>query len=86
VSKESEYLDNAAETLDLAKRVSSSPGKGRLLRLAEKWVDLADRVGRLSRCEDPETRLHPLVAQRLRNPRPDLPSLKQRGDWALTRA
>jgi hypothetical protein len=43
MSKQDEYLDNAAQTLELATRASSSSDKSRLLNLADKWLDLADR-------------------------------------------
>ena len=44
MSKEDDYKLNAAETIDLANRASTSADKGHLLDLAEKWLDLADRA------------------------------------------
>jgi hypothetical protein len=44
MSKDDEYRDYAARTMDLAQRASSSADKGRLLMMAEAWLDLADRV------------------------------------------
>ena len=43
MSKEDDYLDSAAQALDLATRASSSDDKAHLLDLAERWLDLADR-------------------------------------------
>jgi hypothetical protein len=44
MTKEDEYRQNAADTVQLAQRASSSSDKGRLLRLAEAWLDLAERA------------------------------------------
>jgi hypothetical protein len=63
MSKEHEYRLNAAETVELANKVATAADKGRLLGLAEKWLDLADMVGRQSR--SPRTvDNHPLVEER----------------------
>jgi hypothetical protein len=43
------YRENAARTLERAKRASSTRDKRRLLRLTEKWLDLADRAEFLAR-------------------------------------
>jgi hypothetical protein len=65
MTKEDDYRRNAAETMQLAQRASSSADKGRLLKLAEAWLDLADRarlmVRRLRRPGD----VHPLVREKL---------------------
>jgi hypothetical protein len=66
MTKEQEYRRNAAETLDLANRSATSADKGRLLRLAESWLDLADRAARLTHRFGPKQRPefgpdHPLV-------------------------
>jgi len=42
MSKQDEYLDNAARALELAMHASSSPERWRRLNLADKWLDLAD--------------------------------------------
>src|SRR5579863_10452279 len=51
VIKEDDYVHKAADTMQLAQRASSAEDKGRLLNLAEAWLDLAYRahrcVGRL---------------------------------------
>jgi hypothetical protein len=44
MNKEDDYRRNAADTVQLAQRASSSEDKGRLLKLAEAWLDLADRA------------------------------------------
>jgi hypothetical protein len=49
VSKEDDCRDGALQTMQLAQRASSSADKGRLLRLAGAWLDLADRVRRIGR-------------------------------------
>jgi hypothetical protein len=41
MNKEHDYRRNAADTVQLAQRASSSEDKGRLLMLAEAWLDLA---------------------------------------------
>jgi len=63
MSKTDEYLDNAAETVDLANRASSCADKSRLLRLAEKWLDLAERASRLVRRSKSPVGEHPLVTR-----------------------
>jgi hypothetical protein len=44
MSKEDEYRKNAAETVGLASRAATTQDKGRLLAMAEAWLDLADRA------------------------------------------
>jgi len=39
-----DYRRNAGELLRLAQSASNSADKGRLLALAEAWIDLADRA------------------------------------------
>ena len=63
MSKTEEYLDNAAETVDLANRASSSADKSRLLRLAEKWLDLAERASQLVGRSRSPVGEHPLVTR-----------------------
>jgi hypothetical protein len=46
MTKEDEYRRNAAQSLELAKRSSSTASKDYFLRLAEAWLDLADRARR----------------------------------------
>ena len=48
MSKEDDYRENAAETLELAHRAGNSADRGRLLALTEKWLDLADRTRRIA--------------------------------------
>jgi hypothetical protein len=46
MSKEEEYRKNAAETVRMASRAATTVDKGRLLAMAEAWLDLADRAHR----------------------------------------
>jgi hypothetical protein len=46
MSKEDEYRKNAAETVRMASRAANTHDKGRLLAMAEAWLDLADRAHR----------------------------------------
>lgn len=48
MTKEDEYRENAAETVGLASRASSTSDKSRLLALAEAWLDLADCAPRVA--------------------------------------
>jgi hypothetical protein len=50
MGKRDEYRHAAATTIDLAKRAATSDDKGRLLALAAKWLDLADRVQGMPSC------------------------------------
>src|SRR5436309_343110 len=43
MAKEDEFRKNAAKTITLAQRASSIADKGRLLALAEAWLDLIER-------------------------------------------
>ena len=65
MTKETEYRANAANSIDLANRASSMRDKGRLLELAEKWLDLADRTHRLARRFAPAAWQHPLLRSKL---------------------
>ena len=65
MSKEIDYRENAAETFELAQHASSSRDKGRLLALAEKWLDLADRARRVRLAG--KTYEHPLLKAKLGN-------------------
>jgi hypothetical protein len=58
MSKQDEYLDSAAQMVELAMQTSSSDDKCHLLDLAEKWLDLADR-SRDQATPSPDE--HPLV-------------------------
>jgi hypothetical protein len=49
MSKEDDYRRNAAHAVKLAQHAKSTTDKGRLLALAEKWLDLADRAHILAR-------------------------------------
>ncbi len=48
MSSVDEYRRSAASLLDLAHRTDSPTDKGRLLVMAEAWLDLADRALKLT--------------------------------------
>jgi hypothetical protein len=48
MTKEDEYRRNAAQSVELAKRATSAANKDYFLRLAEAWLDLADRARRIA--------------------------------------
>jgi hypothetical protein len=65
MTREDDYRQNAADTMQLAQRASSSSDKGRLLKLAEAWLDLADRAhGAAQNLRRPMV-LHPLIRKKL---------------------
>jgi hypothetical protein len=66
MSKQDEYLDKAAQMLQLAMRASSSSERSQWLNLADKWLDLADRLRQLSEASAREVNEHPLVRQAFR--------------------
>lgn len=63
MSKEDDYRANAAKMVGLANRMGTMKEKRRLLVLAEKWLDLADRAKPTTGRRN--TRLHPLVRKLL---------------------
>jgi hypothetical protein len=65
MTKEDDYRRNAADTIQVAHRASSSWDKGRLLKLAEAWLDLADRAHRPARNLRGPTIVHPLVEEKI---------------------
>jgi hypothetical protein len=65
MTKESDYRTNAAATMRLAHRASSIADKGRLLKLAEAWLDLADRARTIARRLHKPGNLHPLLQEKL---------------------
>jgi hypothetical protein len=65
MTREDDYRRNAADTIQLAQRASSSSDKGRLLKLAEAWLDLADRAHKAARNLRRPTILHPLIRKKL---------------------
>jgi hypothetical protein len=56
MSKEDEYRKNAAETVGLASRAATTQDKGRLLAMAEAWLDLANRAHRAASHQSPKVR------------------------------
>jgi hypothetical protein len=56
---------SAAERMYLAHRAGSTADKARLLKLAEAWLDLAERAHDRHRSLRRQTILHPLIEQKL---------------------
>jgi hypothetical protein len=67
MSKEDDYLHSATETVRLAQHASSSSDRSRLLKLAEGWVDLAEKAHNSDRRREPVI-LHPLVEKKMQLP------------------
>ena len=66
MQKTDEYAVNALAMLELAERAGNPDAKRRLLRLAEGWLDLADRAQNRRRCKRMRKGLdHPLVNAKL---------------------
>jgi hypothetical protein len=65
VAKVDDYRKNAAETVQLAQRAATISDKGRLLKLAEAWLDLADRARRVRPNLPTPRNLHPLIREKL---------------------
>jgi hypothetical protein len=65
MTKEADYLDNAADAVRLAQHAYSSSDKTRLLELAEAWVDLAEKAHENTRRPRRPIILHPLVQKKL---------------------
>lgn len=67
MAKEDDYRRYAAETIDLASRANSTSDKGRLLAMAEAWLDLADRAHRLARHHVGRLKEYPFLSSKLGN-------------------
>jgi len=65
MTKVEHYRRNAAETVQLAQRAATTSDKGRLLNLAEAWLDLADRKRRVTPNLRTPKYLHPLIREKL---------------------
>jgi hypothetical protein len=65
LTKEADYLENAAKSMHLAQHASSSSDKTRLVKLAEGWVYLADKAHEDTRRPRRPTILHPLVQKKM---------------------
>jgi hypothetical protein len=66
MSKRHDYLDNAAQTLELANRAAALGDKSHLADLAERWIDLADRTQRRPTHSAHRIEEHPLVKRAFR--------------------
>ncbi len=70
MGKEEDYRKNAAETVELAAKLPTTGDKGRLLCLAEKWLDLADRAHRRVVRHHRQIPEHPLLKRKF-GPQPE---------------
>jgi hypothetical protein len=59
------YVRNAVDSMHLAQWAGSTADKGRLLKLAEAWLDLAERAHKGNRNLRRPTILHPLIEKKL---------------------
>ena len=71
MSKQNEYLDNAAQTLELALRAANSSERSHRLNLADKWLGLADRCQQRPKASARELNEHPLVKRTFVGFRPE---------------
>jgi hypothetical protein len=65
VGKEDEYRANAAAMVKMAAKLPTAADKGRLLRMAEEWLDLADRSQKRAGSAGPVLPEHPLLREKL---------------------
>jgi hypothetical protein len=65
VSKADEYRKNAAESVELAAKMPTAAAKGRLLRMAEQWLDLAGRARWRKHPDGEGLPEHPLLRKKL---------------------
>ena len=67
MGKEQDYRLTAAEMVDRAHKATNAIDKRRLLQLAEKWLDLAERSERVAAQPQRPIGDHPLVIRALGN-------------------
>ena len=65
MTKETSYRANAANSIELANRAARMSDKMRLLELAEKWLDLAERAHQITDRFTPFRWQHPLLRSKL---------------------
>jgi hypothetical protein len=61
MTKQQEYARDATQAVQLAQRATSMTHKRHLLKLAEAWLDLADRAQRRHAQGIRKVREHPLL-------------------------
>jgi hypothetical protein len=69
---ENDYRKYAAKTVELAQRAPTTRDKGRLLNLAERWLDLADHAHFIARHFGLTVREHPSVKAMLGKEQPQI--------------
>jgi hypothetical protein len=82
MGKQQDYRLTAAEIVDLAHKATTALDTRRLLRLAEKWLDLADRRERQAAQPQAQIAEHPLVRKTFGGSQPE----KEADQPALRRA
>ena len=65
ITRKDDYLHNAVETMRLAQHARSHAEKARLVKLAEGWIDLAEKAHEDARRPRRPPILHPLVEKKL---------------------
>ena len=65
MNREDDYRTKAAESLHRALRATSIADKGRLLAMAEAWLELADRVHKVAEPRMRDMADHPLIRSKL---------------------
>jgi len=65
MTKEDEYRKNAGDAVKLASRAATSADRGRLLKMGEAWLDLAERARGAVKNLRGATDVHPLVREKI---------------------
>ena len=65
MTNQDDYRKHAAQLVDLARRSDCTADKGRLLAMAEAWLDLADRGRRLVDRQRHRLDQHPLITSKV---------------------
>jgi hypothetical protein len=65
MTKEEDYRRYASDSLQMAQRAPTTDERGRLLQMAEAWLDLADRAAQAIRnLRKSKGAVHPLVREK----------------------
>lgn len=82
--KEYDYRRSAAEIVQLAHLASETEDKDRLLRLAERWISLAQRTRTAKRKSPSRMKLHPLVEKKFRVRIPPATQVRDKASLVVT--